>query len=261
MKKQGKRSGLVITWSVKSGMTVGKWMHTRTQPLLPKVRVLWLNINSYGRMAKQAARCGLKNRWRNPWGFESPYAHQIMINERKILKMYKKETIKGYEDYSIDTNGVVYSKKDKPLKYSINHKGYQIVGLSTNHQRKSVGIHTLVAKQFISNDNPNKTQVNHKDGNKQNNNIDNLEWVTPAENMRHAVDVLGVHIEENNPNAKSIMGINNNGETLEFNSLIQGARYFNKNNQYNERCIQNSLWRALQGMRKSYKGYSWKYIN
>ena len=176
--------------------------------------------------------------------------------------MYKKEAVKGYEDYSVDTNGVVYSKRDKPLKYSINHRGYQIINFYIDHQRKGFCVHTLVAKQFIPNDDINKTQANHKDGNKQNNNITNLEWTTPLENTKHSIEVLGNNnIENNNPNARPIQGINKNGDIIEFNSIIQGARYFNKNNQYNERCIQSSLWRALHGKRKSYKGYSWKYIN
>lgn len=176
--------------------------------------------------------------------------------------MYKKEPVKGYEDYSVDTNGVVYSKKGKPLKYSVNYRGYQIINFYINHQRKGFGVHTLVAKQFIPNDDPNKTQVNHKDGNKQNNSIDNLEWITPLENVRHSIDVLGKNnIENNNPNAKAIQGINKDGNILEFNSIIQGARYFNKDSQHNDRCIQSSLWKALNGINKTYRGYYWKYIN
>lgn len=157
---------------------------------------------------------------------------------------------------------MVYAKNGKPLKYSINHNGYQIINFYVNHKRKGFCVHTLVATHFVPNNDTTKTQVNHKDGNKQNNNVDNLEWVTPLENTRHAIEVLGKnHIEENNPNARPIQGINKNGDILEFNSIIQGARYFNKDNQYKERHIQNSLCRALYGMRKNYRGYSWKYKN
>ena len=40
---------------------------------------------------------------------------------------YKREPVKGYEEYEVDTNGVVYGKNGKPLKYSINHNGYCII--------------------------------------------------------------------------------------------------------------------------------------
>ena len=157
---------------------------------------------------------------------------------------------------------MVYAKNGKPLKCSINHNGYQIINFYVNHKRKGFTVHSLVATHFIPNNDTTKTQVNHKDGNKQNNNVDNLEWATPLENARHAIEVLGKnHIEGNNPNARPIQGINKNGDILEFNSIIQGVRYFNKDNQYKERHTQNSLYRALYGMRKSYKGYSWKYKN
>ena len=176
--------------------------------------------------------------------------------------MYKKEAVKGYEEYSVDTNGVVYSKRNKPLKYSVNHSGYQIINFYINHQRKGFGIHTLVAKQFIPNSDINKTQVNHKDGNKQNNNVDNLEWTTPIENVQHSIQILGKNnCEGNNPNAKPIQGVNKNGDIIKFDSVIQGARYFNKDTQRKEKYTQNSLWRALNGFRKTYKGYTWEYVN
>lgn len=63
--------------------------------------------------------------------------------------------------------------------------GYKYVNLCINDQRKKVYVHRLVAQAFIPNPN-NKTQVNHKDGNKINNCVNNLEWCTPAENMKHA---------------------------------------------------------------------------
>lgn len=64
---------------------------------------------------------------------------------------YKRQNINGYEEYQVDTNGVVYGKNGKKLKYSINHNGYCIVNFYNNHKRKGFAIHTLVAKQFILN--------------------------------------------------------------------------------------------------------------
>lgn len=75
--------------------------------------------------------------------------------------------------------------KNKLLK-PIKHKnGYLVVGLTKNGKTKIKAIHRLVAQTFI--DNPkNKKYVNHIDGNKQNNKVDNLEWCTPSENQKHA---------------------------------------------------------------------------
>lgn len=171
---------------------------------------------------------------------------------------YKKEPVKGYEEYQVDTNGIVYGKNGKPLKYSLNHKGYCIINFSIGHQIKGFAIHTLVAKQFIPNDDPLKWQVNHVDGNKENNNIDNLEWVTPEENMRHSKEVLG---NNNSSQAKPIKGVSKkDGTEIFFDAMSDGARYLAKEYKIKFAYAKCSLWRALSGYRKSYKGYYWQYI-
>lgn len=69
-------------------------------------------------------------------------------------------------------------------------KGYLFVSLSKDGKRYLKKVHRLVAQAFIPN--PfRKPQINHKNGDKTNNGIDNLEWVTNAENMLHAYRVLG----------------------------------------------------------------------
>ena len=174
---------------------------------------------------------------------------------------YRKECIDGYEEYQVDTDGIVYGKNGKPLKYSLNHKGYCIINFYINHKRTGFGIHTLVANQFIPNKDPLKWQVNHIDGNKANNNVDNLEWVTPEENMRHSVDVLGNGIGAKNSCAKVIKGINKkDGTEIYFDAMSDGARYLAKKYKIKFMYAKNSLWRALSGKRKSYKGYYWQYV-
>ena len=99
------------------------------------------------------------------------------------------DEVKGYNGkYLITTNGEVYScNTHKWLKLSV-HNGklpYYYVTLSMNGKTKKHLIHRLVAETFI--DNPdNLPQVNHKDGDPKNNNINNLEWVSNAENTQHA---------------------------------------------------------------------------
>lgn len=64
-------------------------------------------------------------------------------------------------------------------------KGYPYVTLRSRGKRKKFSVHRLVASAFLLGL-EGQDQVNHRDGNKQNNNIDNLEWCTPLENTRHA---------------------------------------------------------------------------
>jgi len=94
-------------------------------------------------------------------------------------------------EYYISDHGQVKSYKrgrERILKpYLVGDLGnqYLAIGICTNGKRKNHKIHKLIALYFIPN--PfNKLTVNHKDCNKTNNNIDNLEWATQKENIRHA---------------------------------------------------------------------------
>lgn len=174
--------------------------------------------------------------------------------------MYRKEPIKMFPEYSIDTDGIVYSKRGKPLKYSINHNGYCIVNLYVEGRRIGFSVHTLVAKQFIENFDIKRTQVNHKDGNKQNNCVENLEWVTPKENTRHSYLVLG-HSKTgaNNAMAKKVAAYDKDGALKhEFNALADAARFFSgETGNYNG--IVSCIWQAIHGIKKSYRGFMWEY--
>ena len=109
--------------------------------------------------------------------------------------MSRLKTIEGYDKYYISDEGKVYSDKYNERRELIPrkcHKGYLYVNLCKNGKYKSKMIHRLVAKYFLDNYSDN-LQVNHIDGNKENNNVSNLEMVTQTENMRHAVK-MGLHV-------------------------------------------------------------------
>ena len=97
-----------------------------------------------------------------------------------------RKIIPNYENYYIYDNGdVLNTSTNKMLKGSIGEHGYKYYRLSKNNKKKMFYAHRLVAEAFIENPN-NLPIVNHKDGNKLNNNIDNLEWVSQTDNMKHA---------------------------------------------------------------------------
>lgn len=96
-----------------------------------------------------------------------------------------RKQIKDYLNYYIDEYGNVYNDlSGNILKGSIGENGYKYYRLSKNNKKKMFYAHRLVAEYFLSNPN-NLPIVNHKDGNKLNNNVNNLEWVSYSENSCH----------------------------------------------------------------------------
>lgn len=93
--------------------------------------------------------------------------------------------------YEVSNTGKVRSNnylghgKQQELSLSKDHKGYLRVRIFKNGSRPTIKVHREVAKAFIPNP-ENKPEVNHKDGNKENNHVGNLEWATPGENTAHA---------------------------------------------------------------------------
>lgn len=93
---------------------------------------------------------------------------------------------RDYINYIIYDDGRIYSKtRKKFMTNKIMKDGYVRMELYKDKQPKMFNVHRVVAEVFIPNP-ENKPYVNHKDGNKQNNHVDNLEWVTQKENIEHA---------------------------------------------------------------------------
>lgn len=98
--------------------------------------------------------------------------------------------IDGYTGYFVSDLGNILGPSGRILKQSKKKTGYYQVTLCNTSGKKSALVHIIVATAFL--DNPDcKPCVNHVDGDKANNSINNLEWYTHSENMKHSYHVLG----------------------------------------------------------------------
>lgn len=132
--------------------------------------------------------------------------------------MIKKIEIDGLNrEYTIDENGNVFDIFNNRYKKSyINHKGYIIYSFYINGKSKTFFAHRLVLMTFNPVENMENLQVNHIDGNKKNNNINNLEWCTQSENQKHAFR-MGLISREGTKNSQCKLS---EKEVLEIADLI-----------------------------------------
>lgn len=147
--------------------------------------------------------------------------------------------IKGYEGYyeasnlgnikSLPRNGTI--KTEKTLKGGIDLGGYKIHNLAKSGKYSTKLSHRLIAISFIPNPN-NLLEVNHINGVKTDNRVENLEWCTREENMKHAFE-KGLNSSnfkdlklfgKDNPNAKKIICIHQEGTEIEYDSLTDASK-------------------------------------
>lgn len=175
-----------------------------------------------------------------------------------------------WKDIVIEQKGIVYDFTGKyqvsnlgnvrSLNYNNTGKiktmnpglcsGYLRIPLSKNNKTTKFLVHRLVANAFIENDDPvNKTQVNHKDENPLNNNVDNLEWTTPKENSNYGTrnrrmakaqskKVIGYSLTDN-----KVVILQSTGQTKKFG--------------FDQAAVSS----CCRGDRKTHKGYKWKYLD
>lgn len=170
--------------------------------------------------------------------------------------------IKGCDGYQISSLGRVKSTKYKNEKILSNRKSGEYLGVSlylgsNNAGHKRCYIHRLVAEHFI--ENPyNKNQINHKDGNKHNNVVSNLQWCTGSENLKHAYRIglkkppcaqLG-KFGYKHSRGKEILQIDGNGKIINKYGSINHAATVNKLHFAN-------LQRCAAGKQKTSGGFRW----
>ena len=97
--------------------------------------------------------------------------------------------IKGFENYSVSDKGEVFNnKKNVAISSFFHRKGYLMVTLCNKGKKRNIYVHRLVAEAFIPNP-QNKPTINHKNEKKTDNNVNNLEWLTVAENNSYGTRV------------------------------------------------------------------------
>lgn len=152
-------------------------------------------------------------------------------------------------EYQVSDTGLVKTvKTGRILKPIIDQRGYERVCLFKMDRDRRFKVHRLVAQTFIPNPN-NLPQVNHLDGNKRNNSVDNLEWITNADNMKHA-KMNGLRAgHERFCKAKSKRVIATHiatGEKIVFESILAAVRGLGTQH----------VSDVLQGKRQQSKGYT-----
>ena len=165
--------------------------------------------------------------------------------------------IKNYEGlYQVSDEGeirrILKSGRTKPLK---KRNGlYYTVVLSKNNQSKTFNLHRIVAETFL--DEPEgTTEVNHKDGDKKNNHVSNLEWVTSWDNRVHAMEQLH-HFPFGKPARRvRCRDVNTNEVIAEYHSLADAARHIGK------MSAKSQITLTCQGYIDSAYGYKWEYID
>ena len=164
------------------------------------------------------------------------------------------ERIKGFENYTIDTLGNVFNSKGKKLKYYKSKSGYLSVTLYRKGKNKKFRVHRLVALAYIKKP-INKNQVNHKNGIKTDNKVENLEWCSAKENIAHA-RLTGLIIDKTGKDSvlsKKIKSISKDGKE----SIFYGTRDCQRKTGVDRKYI----CRVLNGTRNHHKGVKYVYCH
>lgn len=181
-----------------------------------------------------------REEWRDVKGFEGFY----MISSLGNIKSCERKVIRG--------DGKTLPLQEKVLKQSLRN-GYPCATLWNGGKAKNVKIHRLVAEAFISNPNAYRC-VNHIDGNKTNNTVNNLEWCTHSQNMKHAHDNglnKSVHMASKAHAIKSSIPVMRSDGVV-YGSMSDAARDIG--------CGASEVSACCSGKRKSVNGFSFERV-
>lgn len=189
--------------------------------------------------------------WKDIKGFEGMYQISNLGRVKSLDRAVKQR------------NDSFQIKKGLLIKQTKNHKGYPLTCIRKDNKTYAKSTHRLVAETFMPNPD-NKEQINHIDGIKTNNHVDNLEWMTGKENIKHAIDnglmtfcpKRAKHASDiaREKNKKEVDRYDMNGNYIDtFNSLLEAEKETNVGHK--------GISENLRGRQKSAGGFVWKYAN
>ena len=163
--------------------------------------------------------------------------------------------INGFPKYMVSNKGNVkslkYKRKNKEgfLRKNKDKDGYEIVGLQCGKKIITKKVHRLVAETFIPNP-ENKPCVNHINAIKDDNRLENLEWVTYQENMNNPLTIQNIK----NTSCKCVLQIDNNNNIKSlYDSTLAVKHKLNYDN--------STISKVCNGKRKMAYGFKWKYLD
>jgi len=187
----------------------------------------------------------MKEVWKEIKGYEGYYEVSNYGNVRSMDRVIVLKTKDGKDRPCNFKQRILKNNIENPNKHNIKSRYY--VAFSKNGKRVRFYNHRLVAEHFIPNP-KNKEQVNHIDGDPFNNRVDNLEWVTRKENIKHAFDNKLIKTEKPVRQLDKITG----KEINVYKSESEACRQMGVN--------QTKVLRAIQ-RNGTCKGYKWEYID
>jgi len=164
----------------------------------------------------------------------------------KLYRISNLGNVKSLARQMAFDDGRIYNFKDKILKPGLSKNGYLTVSLKKDKKGKTFYIHQLVTKHFIKNINEYKF-INHKDENKLNNNVNNLEWCTQKYNNSY-----GTAKERTAKTQSKKVGRFLNSELLETYESMKITRM--------QGFYPEGVSSCCRGERKTHSGYTWKYL-
>lgn len=171
-----------------------------------------------------------------------------MDNQQLSSKTEWRE-VKEYSNYEVNQLGEIrHKKRQKILKPRDNNGGYQYVNFKINGKNTNFAVHRIVANAFIPNPNG-YTEVNHKDYNKKNNCVDNLEWVSSSQNKQHSY----LKQENKKSRGKAVNQYTKEGIFLKtFDSVSDAAKELG--------CCVAAISNCCLGRTKTSQGFRWSFV-